>query len=255
MLAPMPRGERLRDKVAFVTGGNTGIGAAIVRRLSEEGASVAIAYREEAEGAESLVRELAESGGSCVAVECDVTGAASVAAALEQATAALGPVAVLVNNAAILRRTPFLEIGEAEWDEVVRVALYGAYHCSRAVLPGMIASGSGSIVSIGSELTSIGGELQSHYVAAKSGVVGLTRAIAYELGPRGVRANVVAPGPTETRMLSTELPASFVDSIPLRRLGVPADVAGAVAFLASDDASWVTGQVIGVNGGLAMASC
>jgi NAD(P)-dependent dehydrogenase (short-subunit alcohol dehydrogenase family) len=252
MLAAMPEGERLRGKVAFVTGGNTGIGAAISRRLASEGAGVAIAYREDVAGADRLAAEL---GARSIAVPCDVTEPATIGAALADATAALGAVAVLVNNAAILRRTPFLEIGEVEWDEVIRVALYGAYHCARAVLPGMIELGAGSIISIGSELTTLGGELQAHYVAAKAGVVGLTRALAYELGPLGIRANVVAPGPTETRMLSTELPASFVETVPLRRLGHPDDIAGAVAFLAGDDSAWVTGQVIGINGGLAMASC
>ncbi len=239
---------RLDGKVAFVTGGNTGIGAAVSRRLASEGAAVAIAFHEEREDAEQLAAEL---GG--VAMRCDVTDPAVVAAALEEVAHALGPVTVLVNNAAILRRTAFLAIDEAEWDAVLRVALYGAFHCTRAVVPGMIAAGGGSIVSVGSELTSIGGTLQSHYVAAKSGVIGLTRALAYELGPHGVRLNVVAPGPTETRMLSTEIPAGFVESVPLRRLGVPDDVAGAVAYLAGDDASWVTGQVIGVNGGLSFA--
>jgi NAD(P)-dependent dehydrogenase (short-subunit alcohol dehydrogenase family) len=248
MVRPMPGGERLRGKVAFVTGGNTGIGAAISTRLASEGAAVAIAYREDRAGAERLAGEL----GSASAIPCDVTKPATVEAAVEQARSTLGAVTVLVNNAAILRRTPFLEIGEAEWDEVVRVILDGAYHCARAVVPEMIEAGSGSIVSIGSELTSLGGELQSHYVAAKSAVIGLTRALAYELGPLGIRANVVAPGPTETRMLSLALPAGFVDTVPLRRLGRPDDVAGAVAYLAGDDAGWVTGQVLGVNGGLAM---
>ena len=238
---------RLRDKVAFVTGGNTGIGAAISARLAEEGASVAVAYLEEAAEAKRLADEL-----SGTAVPCDVSDPASVSRAIAQASE-LGPVTVLVNNAAVLRRTPFLEISDQEWDLVVSVALRGTFLCARAAIPAMIEAGSGSIVSIGSELTSLGGELQSSYVAAKTGVIGLTRAIAYELGPLGIRANVVAPGPTRTRMLSTEVPAEFVDSVPLRRLGLPEDVAGAVAFLASDDASWVTGQVLGVNGGLAMA--
>ena len=147
MFRRMPEGERLRGKVAFVTGGNTGIGAAISRRLALEGAGVAIGFREEADGAQRLAGELASRS---VALPCEVTDPSSVAAAVEQAAAALGPVTVLVNNAAILRRTPFLEIGEAEWDEVIRVALYGAFHCVRAAVPGMILAGSGSIVSIGS---------------------------------------------------------------------------------------------------------
>lgn len=246
----MPEGERLRGKVAFVTGGNTGIGAAVSTRLGEEGASVVVAYKNEPSEAHRLVSELPTPG---IAVECDVTDARAVREAMEQVATELGPVTVLVNNAAILRRTPFLEIGEAEWDEVVRVALYGAFHCASAAVPGMISAGSGSIIGIGSELTTLGGELQSHYVAAKSGVIGLTRALAYELGPLGIRANIVAPGPTETSMLSTEIPPSFLESVPLRRLGRPADIAGAVAFLAGDESSWITGQVVGVNGGLAMA--
>jgi NAD(P)-dependent dehydrogenase (short-subunit alcohol dehydrogenase family) len=209
-----------------------------------------VSYKHAPAAAARLASELAMPG---IAVACDVTNARAVGEAFDHASAALGPVTVLVNNAAILRRTPFVEIGEAEWDEVVRVALYGAFNCARAAVPGMISAGSGSIVSIGSELTTLGGELQSHYVAAKSGVIGLTRALAYELGPLGIRANIVAPGPTQTTMLSTELPASFLEGVPLRRLGRPEDIAGAVAFLAGDDASWVTGQVVGVNGGLAMA--
>ncbi len=243
---------RLTGKVALVTGGNTGIGAAISRRLSAEGAAVAIAYHEHADEAEQLAQDLSTNGAPTIALACDVTNGATVADALRRTTAELGAVTVLVNNAAVLRRTPFLEIEEAEWDDVVRVALYGTYLCARLTIPGMIEAGSGSIVSIGSELTSLGGERQAHYVAAKCGVVGLTRALAYEFGPYGIRANVVAPGPTQTRMLSEDVPPQFVETVPLRRLGRPNDIAGAVAYLSSADADWVTGQVLGVNGGLAM---
>lgn len=246
---PADRSVRLQGKVAFVTGGNTGIGAAICRRLAEEGAAVAVGWYEDGAGAEAGAARLP---GRCVAVECDVTDEESVAAAVARARSELGAITVLVNNAAVLERTRFLEIDGEEWRRVTRVALDGAFHCSRAVIPGMIEAGGGSIVSIGSELATTGGELQAHYIAAKAGVVGLTRAIAAELGPQGIRANVVAPGPTESRMLSTELPPRFAEKIPLRRLGVPEDVAGAVAYLASDDAGYVSGQVLGVDGGLAM---
>ena len=173
--------------------------------------------------------------------------------ALEAARATLGAVTILVNNAGVLERTPFLEIDQAEWDRVVRVSLGGAYLCSRLALPGMLEAGGGSIVNVASELTSLGGDELAHYVAAKSGIVGLTRSLAREFGPRGVRVNAIAPGPTRTRMLSTEIPATFVDTIPLRRMGRPEDMGGAVAFLCSDEAAWVTGQVLGINGGIVMA--
>lgn len=245
--------ERLVGRVALVTGGNTGIGAAISRRLAAEGASVVIAYLEDAAEAERLAGELASPARPSLALPCDVTRAGTVAGVLDEAATRVGAVTVLVNNAAVLKRTPFLEIEEPEWDSVVGVSLYGSYVCSRLAIPAMLEAGSGSIVSIASEVVWLGGRGEAHYAAAKSGLVGLTRALAREFGPAGIRVNAVAPGPTRTRMLSESVAPGFVESIPLRRLGRPEDVAAAVAYLCSDDAGWVTGQVLGVNGGLVMA--
>jgi 3-oxoacyl-[acyl-carrier protein] reductase len=243
--------ERLAGVVAFVTGGNTGIGEAVSRRLAAEGARVAIGWFEDEEGAAALARRLSSEGRPCVALWCDVTDTGSVSEALDETERTLGALGALVNNAGVLRRTPFLAMREEEWDEVLQVSLYGSSRCCRQALPRMIGNGRGTIVNFASELAYIGNVDLAHYVAAKAGVIGLTRALAREFGPQGVRVNAVAPGPTETSMIAGITP-EFVRGIPLGRLGTPDDIAAAVAFLCSEDAAWITGQVLGVNGGLVM---
>lgn len=243
---------RLTGVVALVTGGNTGIGEAVTRRLACEGARVAIGWFEDEQGAVALASRLSAEGSECIAVWCDVTGQESVSRALDRTENELGGISALVNNAGILSRIPFLEMEEEQWDRVVQVSLYGSYRCSRLALPRMIAGGGGAIVNLASELAYLGGADLAHYIAAKAGVIGLTRALAKEFGPQRIRVNAVAPGPTESRMIAGVTP-EFVRSIPLSRLGRPEDIAAAVAFLCSEDAAWMTGQVLGVNGGLVMA--
>lgn len=244
----------LRETVAFVTGANTGIGAAVAQRLAEEGAHVAVGFLEDPDGAGALAERLSSEGPRSVAVLCDVTDQASVTDAITLIGSELGSVTTLVNNAGVLIRTPFIDLEEPEWDDILQVSLYGSYRCARAVVPDMLAEGGGAIVNVSSELVVRAGRDLSHYISAKSGVIGLTRALASELGERGIRVNAVAPGPTETRMLEANAGApEALAAIPLGRLGRPSDVASAVAFLCSEDAAWITGQVLGVNGGLVMA--
>jgi 3-oxoacyl-[acyl-carrier protein] reductase len=245
--------DGLAGAVALVTGGNTGIGAAISARLAAEGARVAIGYIEDAAGAAALAERLPGDPKDSLACSCDVTDASSVGSAIGTIERDLGPVTILVNNAGILVRDEFLDIDEGRWDRVLQVSLYGSYRCARAVVPGMLIEGHGTIVNMASELVDLGAMMHAHYVAAKSGVVGLTRALARELGPRNIRVNAVAPGPTDTRMIDRDrITPELLQSIPLGRIGRPRDIAGAVAFLCGDDAAWITGHVLRVNGGLAM---
>jgi 3-oxoacyl-[acyl-carrier protein] reductase len=240
----------LAGKVALVTGGNIGIGAATSRRLAEEGAAVAIGYYEDPERALRLAHDCSANGQKAVAVPGDVSDAASVAEMVRGATEALGPIEILVNNAGVARHTPFIDIDENEWNWIFQTNIYGVYRCTRAVLPAMLDAREGCIVNLSSELALVGEAMQVHYVATKCAIIGLTKALAREAAPYGVRVNAVAPGPTDTRILSDEeRTTEYAASIPLRRLGRPEDIAATIAFLCSADAQWYTGQVISPNGG------
>jgi 2-hydroxycyclohexanecarboxyl-CoA dehydrogenase len=247
---------RLEARTAFVTGGASGIGAATARRLAAEGARVAIGDLDE-EGARDVAADI--DGFACL---LDVADAASARAAMAAATEALGPVDVLVNNAGTDRFAFFVRSDEELWDFVLGVNLRGVLACTHAVLPSMHERGRGVIVNVASEAGRVGSQGSATYSAAKAGVIGFTKAIARESARYGVRCNAVAPGPIETPLLNgaeeqlgelgARLKQGMIDATAMRRSGEPEEIAAAIAFLASDDASYVTGQTLNVSGGLSM---
>jgi 2-hydroxycyclohexanecarboxyl-CoA dehydrogenase len=247
---------RLEGRIALVTGGASGIGAATCRRLAAEGARVAVTDLN-LEPAEELATEL---GGA--AFELDVRSTASVGAALEALERDLGPPDVLVNNAGYDEFGFFTGTDEGLWDRVLAVNLRGVIAVTHAVLPGMQERGRGRIVNVASEAGRVGSHGSAVYSAAKGGVIGFTKAVARESARYGITCNAVAPGPIETPLLMAapeqlgelgqKIVKTMVGSTALRRLGQPEEVAATIVFLASDDASYVTGQALGVSGGLAM---
>jgi 3-oxoacyl-[acyl-carrier protein] reductase len=240
----------LDGKAALVTGASRGIGAAIARELARAGARVAVGYRSGREAAEEIAAEI---GG--VAVGGDVAVAPEAAALVERAESEIGDLDILVNNAGVTRDTLLARMSDEDWASVLETNLGGVFHTSRAVARKMLRRRSGSIVNLTSVVGLRGNPGQANYVAAKAGVIGFTKALARELGGRGVRVNAVAPGYIETELtavLSEPVREAILANTPLARLGRPEDVAGAVRFLCSDEAQFVTGEVLLVDGGLGM---
>lgn len=238
--------------VALVTGGARGIGKAISLRLAKAGYSVAINYISSEAAADELCASIRKSGGSAIPVGCDVAGPAGVAEMVRRVENELGTVSLLVNNAGIAEQLLFTDITDDSWRRMLAVNLDGAFYCSRAVLPGMIRAKQGRIINISSMWGISGGSCEVHYSAAKSGLIGLTKALAKEAGPSGITVNCVAPGYIDTDMNREVDPAArreIIDNTPLGRAGSPDDIAGIVRFLASDEAAFITGQVISVDGG------
>jgi 3-oxoacyl-[acyl-carrier protein] reductase len=244
----------LKDKVALVTGASQGIGRATSLALAEAGAKIAAAARN-TEKLASLVAEIESNGGVALAVPMDVADAAQVKSGFQQALAKFGRLDILVNNAAITRDTLALRMKLEDWDAVLRTNLTGAHLCIQQALGAMLKQRSGRIINISSVVAETGNPGQANYVASKAGLIGLTRAIAVEVASRNITVNAVAPGFVETSMtdvLSQEIKDKLKSLIPLGRLGADRDVAAAVVFLASDEAAYITGQVLDVNGGLHM---
>jgi 3-oxoacyl-[acyl-carrier protein] reductase len=244
----------LSGRVAFVTGASQGIGRACALKLATEGATVAVAARNQDKLIE-LVNEITASGGKAAAFALDVTDEEQVKSAIKAAIAQLGKIDILVNNAGITRDQLVMRMKRADWDAVLQTNLTSAYLCTQQVTSSMLKQRWGRIINITSVFGQMGQAGQANYSASKAGLIGLTMAIARELGSRNITCNAVAPGFIETAMteaLGEDFKQSAAKQIPLGRVGSPADVASAVAFLASDEASYITGHVLNVNGGLLM---
>ena len=244
----------LKDKVALVTGASQGIGRATSLALAEAGAKVAVAARS-VDKLASLVREIEAAGGASLAVPMDVADAAQVKTGFQQVLAKFGRLDILVNNAAVTRDTLALRMKLEDWESVLRTNLTGAHLCIQQALGAMLKQRSGRIINLSSVVAETGNAGQANYVASKAGLIGLTRAIAVEVASRNITVNAVAPGFIETPMtdpLPQELKDKMKSLIPLGRFGSDRDVAAAIIFLASDEAAYITGQVLDVNGGLHM---
>lgn len=252
--------QKLKDKTVIVTGGGGGIGGATCRRFAAEGAKVAV-FDMNLEAAHKVADGIKASGGTAAAFKCDITDRAAVNAAVAATVAQLGPIDVLVNNAGWDVFKPFVKTVPDEWSKLIAINLTGALHMLHAVLPGMVERNAGRIVNIASDAARGGSSGEAVYSACKGGLVALSKTLAREHARHNITVNVVCPGPTDTALLAgvaegardpAKLIEAFRNAIPLGRLGEPDDLASAIAFFGSDDASFITGQVISVSGGLTM---
>ena len=241
------------QRAALVTGANSGIGRTIVSRLARSGYDVAINFKVDEHSARALARELQEDGSRAISLYADVGNSSDVDAMFEEILSAFGKIDALVNNAGVQVWKPLLEVEDAEWDRVITANLKGCYLCTQRAARNMKDHGSGAIVNIGSGCNKVPFPNLSGYTASKGGIEMFTKSSALELGQYGIRVNCVAPGAIETERTKNELPdfaSSWSKLTPLRRIGTPDDVAAAVEFLLSDRAAFISGQTLGVDGGL-----
>jgi 2-hydroxycyclohexanecarboxyl-CoA dehydrogenase len=251
----------MSNRVALVTGGAQGIGRGIARSLGEQGFRVAVADLN-LELAQQTAKEIGADGGTATAVSIDVTDTGSVTAAVRSVEAEFGPVEVAVNNAGFDDFMPFVKTTEEFWDRILDVNFKGALRVIHAVVPGMLDRGFGRVINIGSDAGRVGSSLESVYSGAKGGIIAFTKTLAREVAAKGVTANTICPGPTDTPALrrfadgagdAEKVIAGMTRAVPMRRLGTPEDIGPAVAFFASDGAGFITGQTLSVSGGLTMA--
>ena len=242
-----------QKQVVLVTGASRGIGRAVAERFAREGFAVAVHYNTGKNEAESLVHELAAQGYLALAVQADIRDSAQVQRMVDMVSNTLGDVDILINNAGIAQQKLFTDLTDEEWHNMFAVHVDGTFYCTRAVLPMMIHQKQGYIVNISSMWGQVGGSCEVHYSAAKGAIQAMTKALAKEVGPSGVRVNCVAPGVIQTEMnklLDTETLEALREETPLEMLGTAEQVADLVFFLCSEQSAFITGQVIGVNGGM-----
>lgn len=245
----------LQGRVAVVTGGGSGIGRAIAVRLAEDTAKVAI-WDINAAGAEETAQMVRDAGGTAIAINADCSEKAAIKAAADQTRAELGPIAILVNNAGIAPFNMFLETDDELFDKVIRINLKGPWLMTKECLPDMLEAGWGRVINITSSSVQTGSPAQGHYVSSKGGLLGMSKALALEFAASGVTFNVIPPGFIDTPMLrAAPVDAeAFAQTLPMKRIGRPEDIAAAAAYLASEEASYITGQTISTNGGRYMGS-
>lgn len=250
----------LKDKNVIVTGGGGAIGGAICRRFAEYGARVGV-FDKNADGAASVVDTIKRTGGAAAACAVDITDYAAVAEAVAGFERNFGPTGILVNNAGWDRFINFVDTTPELWEQLIAINLKGALNMSHIVLKGMMSRGHGRVVTISSDAGRVGSSQEAVYSACKGGLIAFTKTVAREVARRGITLNTVCPGPTDTPLLASATPegergerfkAALVGAIPMKRVGRPDDIPGAVCFLASDDAAFITGQTISVSGGLTM---
>lgn len=245
----------LKDKTAVVTGASRGIGRAIALKLAKLGANVVVNYRNSIEAVQEVVKEIEAIGAKALAVQCDISNYSDVENMMKKCIQEFGSIDILVNNAGITKDGLLMRMKEEEFDSVIDTNLKGAFNCTRHVSSIMLKQRSGRIINISSVSGLTGNAGQVNYSAAKAGIIGMTKAVAREFASRGVTCNAVAPGYIQTDMtetLSDKVKDGIMSTIPLKRLGMPEDVANVVAFLASEESSYITGQVINVDGGMVM---
>ncbi|GJM15276.1 MAG: beta-ketoacyl-ACP reductase [Thermodesulfobacteriota bacterium] len=245
--------DNLKGKIALVTGGSRGIGKAIAKRLASQGATVVINFTQNESAANQTIKEIEESGGQAFASKFDVSDFDKVHQEIDNIIEKFGGLHILVNNAGITQDTLLMRMKEEDWDSVISINLKGIFNCTKAVTRNMFKQREGRIVNLTSVVGEMGNAGQSNYAASKAGIIGFTKACAREMAPRGITVNAISPGFIKTDItdeLTEDLKKDYISRIPMNRFGTPEDIAGAVSFLVSDDATYITGEVFRINGGI-----